>query len=216
MSLPAPRRMRLSGGTELAYVTAGDPSDPALLLLHGFPSSARAFRDVLPGLARAAYVIAPDLPGQWPVRRSADALLCGVQRRDFRIAAPTSRSGAASSMCMTGAPRWGCRSPCKRPSWFRASSSRTRTRIDPASALCGTPPWRFWAEPTKENEAAATVHLTFEFTRAVRGRAAGGCRRHDRGRTLGRGLEGDDSSRPHGNPPRAHRRLLQATPRGST
>ncbi|TIP68894.1 MAG: alpha/beta fold hydrolase, partial [Mesorhizobium sp.] len=30
---------------------------------HGFPSSARAFRDVIPGLADAAYVIAPDLPG---------------------------------------------------------------------------------------------------------------------------------------------------------
>src|SRR5690606_37154394 len=61
MGLPAQRRMHLSGGTELAYVTAGDPSNPALLLLHGFPSSARTFRDVLPGLARAAYVIAPDL-----------------------------------------------------------------------------------------------------------------------------------------------------------
>ncbi|SIT56650.1 hypothetical protein BQ8794_30099 [Mesorhizobium prunaredense] len=33
-----------------------------MLLLHGFPSSARAFRDVIPGLAGAAYVIAPDLP----------------------------------------------------------------------------------------------------------------------------------------------------------
>ncbi|TIY09948.1 MAG: alpha/beta fold hydrolase, partial [Mesorhizobium sp.] len=63
MSLPAQRRMRLSGGTELAYVTAGDPSNPALLLLHGFPSSSRTFRDVVPGLARVAYVIAPDLPG---------------------------------------------------------------------------------------------------------------------------------------------------------
>src|SRR5687768_17414110 len=63
MSLPAQHRLRLSGGTELAYVTAGDPSNPALLLLHGFPSSAREFRDVIPGLARAAHVIAPDLPG---------------------------------------------------------------------------------------------------------------------------------------------------------
>jgi pimeloyl-ACP methyl ester carboxylesterase len=62
MSLPQ-RRMRLSGGTEISYVTAGDPSNPAVLLLHGFPSSARTFRHVIPGLARTAYVIAPDLPG---------------------------------------------------------------------------------------------------------------------------------------------------------
>src|SRR5919109_175945 len=63
MSLPARRRMHLSGGAELSYVTAGDPSNPALLLLHGFPSSARTFRSVIPGLVRTAYVIAPDLPG---------------------------------------------------------------------------------------------------------------------------------------------------------
>ena len=34
-----------------------------MLLLHGFPSSARTFRDIVPELSQAAYVIAPDLPG---------------------------------------------------------------------------------------------------------------------------------------------------------
>jgi pimeloyl-ACP methyl ester carboxylesterase len=33
------QRMRLSAGTDLSFVTAGDPSRPAILLLHGFPSS---------------------------------------------------------------------------------------------------------------------------------------------------------------------------------
>jgi len=56
-------RLRLSGGNDLAVVTAGDPSNPALLLLHGFPSSSRTFRDVIPVLAEKAYVIAPDMPG---------------------------------------------------------------------------------------------------------------------------------------------------------
>ena len=46
------RRLRLSGGTELSYLAAGDPSAPAVLLLHGFPSSARTFRDVMPALKR--------------------------------------------------------------------------------------------------------------------------------------------------------------------
>ena len=57
------QRLRLSGGTELSFVTAGDASDAALLLLHGFPSSSRTFRDVIPELARVAHVVAPDLPG---------------------------------------------------------------------------------------------------------------------------------------------------------
>jgi len=57
------QRIRLSGGMELAFLTAGDPSNPAVLLLHGFPSSARSFRHVIPVLAGRAHVIAPDLPG---------------------------------------------------------------------------------------------------------------------------------------------------------
>ncbi len=64
MGLPEQSRMRLSDGTELAYVVAGDRASPALLLVHGFPSSSRTFREVIPGLARIAHVIAPDLPGQ--------------------------------------------------------------------------------------------------------------------------------------------------------
>src|SRR5688572_1738691 len=61
---PATRqRLRVSGGTELSFITAGEPSKPAVRVLHGFPSSARTFRDVVPELSQAAYVIAPDLPG---------------------------------------------------------------------------------------------------------------------------------------------------------
>lgn len=60
---PARRRLTLSGGTELSFVTAGGAAQPALLLLHGFPNSSSGFRDVIPVLARHAHVIAPDLPG---------------------------------------------------------------------------------------------------------------------------------------------------------
>src|SRR5690606_27458151 len=55
--------IRLSGGTELSFVVAGNPSLPAVLLLHGFPASARTFRAVWPRLSQVAHVIAPDLPG---------------------------------------------------------------------------------------------------------------------------------------------------------
>ena len=43
---PASRqRLRLSGGTELSFITAGETSSPAVLLLHGSPSSAGMFRE---------------------------------------------------------------------------------------------------------------------------------------------------------------------------
>lgn len=50
---PATRqRFRLSGGTELSFITAGDASTPAVLFLHGFPGSAGYFRGVLPNCRR--------------------------------------------------------------------------------------------------------------------------------------------------------------------
>jgi pimeloyl-ACP methyl ester carboxylesterase len=45
------------------YREAGDPERPAILLLHGFPSSSHQFRDLIPPLADRYRVIAPDLPG---------------------------------------------------------------------------------------------------------------------------------------------------------
>ncbi|HEX7824234.1 MAG TPA: alpha/beta hydrolase [Mycobacterium sp.] len=50
-------------GLDVFYRHAGDPATPAILLLHGYPNSSYAFRDVIEPLAETAYVIAPDLPG---------------------------------------------------------------------------------------------------------------------------------------------------------
>jgi pimeloyl-ACP methyl ester carboxylesterase len=45
------------------YREAGDPESPAILLLHGFPSSSHMFRDLIPLLADRYHPVAPDLPG---------------------------------------------------------------------------------------------------------------------------------------------------------
>jgi pimeloyl-ACP methyl ester carboxylesterase len=57
------QRLRLSGGSELSFMVAGEPSKPAVLLLHGFPNAARMFEAVMSELSDTAYLIAPDLPG---------------------------------------------------------------------------------------------------------------------------------------------------------
>ncbi|MFD2436742.1 alpha/beta fold hydrolase [Modicisalibacter luteus] len=44
------------------YREAGNPSAPAVLLLHGFAASSFMFRDLIPELADRYHVIAPDLP----------------------------------------------------------------------------------------------------------------------------------------------------------
>jgi len=50
-------------GIQVFYRSAGDPSAPVVLLLHGFPSSSFMFRELIPRLADHYRVIAPDLPG---------------------------------------------------------------------------------------------------------------------------------------------------------
>ena len=50
-------------GVQVFYRTAGEAKAPAILLLHGFPSSSFMFRELIPRLAADYRVIAPDLPG---------------------------------------------------------------------------------------------------------------------------------------------------------
>jgi pimeloyl-ACP methyl ester carboxylesterase len=47
-------------GHQLFFREAGDPDAPALVLLHGFPTSSHMFRDLVPALADRYHVIAPD------------------------------------------------------------------------------------------------------------------------------------------------------------
>jgi len=56
-------RTELVNGFKIFYREAGDPQKPAVLLLHGFPTSSHMFRNLVPQLADDFHVIAPDLPG---------------------------------------------------------------------------------------------------------------------------------------------------------
>jgi 2-hydroxymuconate-semialdehyde hydrolase len=64
--------VRTSGG-ELAFVDEGE--GPAVVLLHGFPTSSRLWADVVPALAPRMRVIAPDLLGYGDSGRPTDAPL---------------------------------------------------------------------------------------------------------------------------------------------
>src|SRR4051794_16752152 len=51
-------------GLTMHVLEAGEPGDPCLLLLHGFPELAYSWRRVMPALAEAGYhVVAPDQRG---------------------------------------------------------------------------------------------------------------------------------------------------------
>lgn len=50
-------------GLDIFYREAGPANAPAILLLHGFPTSSHMFRDLIPLLAGRFRVVAPDYPG---------------------------------------------------------------------------------------------------------------------------------------------------------
>jgi pimeloyl-ACP methyl ester carboxylesterase len=157
-------RLRLAGGTELAFITRGEASKPAVLLLHGTPNSSRMFREIVPALAQACYVIAPDLPGHG----ESDAL----PRVTFHAI------GQAISDLLDHlgiGPRfiylhdWGApvglqiamQAPERVLGLIVQNANAHRTGWGPgwASTLA------YWSQPNLENEAASTAHLTLEGTR---------------------------------------------------
>jgi len=158
------RRLRLSNGIELSVITAGDRANPALLLLHGFPSSANTFRDAIPILAKTAYVIAPDLPG--------------FGQSDALPSASFTAFGEAISELLTelevgpryiylhdyGAPvgfHIAMHEPDRVLGLIVQNANAHRTGFGPAWSETLS----YWARPDSQNEAAATAHLTLEGTR---------------------------------------------------
>jgi pimeloyl-ACP methyl ester carboxylesterase len=158
------QQLRLSGGTGLSFVTAGDRSRPTLLLLHGFPSSARMFEDVVPALSEAAFVVAPDLPGFGESdvlpEPSFDAFGAAIgELLDHLGVGPL-----YLYLHDFGAPvalHLAMRKPERVLGLIVQNANVHRTGLGPQWAATQA----YWAHPTPENEAAATAHLTLEGTR---------------------------------------------------
>jgi pimeloyl-ACP methyl ester carboxylesterase len=157
-------RSRLSGGTEVSFIHAGEASSPAVLLMHGTPNSARMFREVVPRLSQVARVVAVDLPGfgesdvlpspSFPafghvVSELLDHLKIGplyIYLHDY------------------GAPvgfHIAMQAPERVLGLIIQNANAHRTGHGPSWAATK----EYWSRPTKENEAASTAHLTLAGTR---------------------------------------------------
>lgn len=165
MGSAATERLRLSGGTELAFATAGDGSKPALLLLHGYASSSRTFRDVIPALSRIAYVVAPDLPGYGasdPLPTPSFATLSDAITELLRRLEVRRRFIYLHDW---GAPV-GLNIAMQSPELVAGLIIQNANAHHSGFAPQWEATFKYWAEPTEENKANATSFLTFEDTRA--------------------------------------------------
>lgn len=165
---PATRqRLRLSGGTEVSFITAGEASRPAVLLLHGSPSSARMFREVIPELSRVAHVIAPDLPGFGESDVLPSPSFPALGQAILELLDRLSIGPRYIYLHDYGAPvgfHIAMQAPERVLGLIVQNANAHRTGLGPQWDETQTP---YWSEPTPEREAAATTHLTLEGTRGT-------------------------------------------------
>src|SRR5688572_672121 len=164
MRLATGQRFRLSGGTELSFITAGEASKPAVLLLHGSPSSARMFREVVPELSQLAYVIAPDLPGFGESDVLPSPSFPAFGQAISELLDRLSIGPRHIYLHDWGAPvgfHIAMQAPERVLGLIVQNANAHRTGFGPqwAETLA------YWSQPNPQNEAAATAHLTFEGTR---------------------------------------------------
>jgi pimeloyl-ACP methyl ester carboxylesterase len=156
-------------GLRIFYREAGRPEAPAVLLLHGFPTSSHMFRDLIPLLAQRYRVVAPDLPGfgfsDAPDRSAFDYTF---DRRADVIGRFTDAVGLARFALYVfdfGAPI-GFRLALAHPERITAIVSQNGNAYEEGLSEGWNPIQAYWREPTEARRAALRDFLAPEATRS--------------------------------------------------
>ena len=155
-------------GLEVFYREAGPPAAPAVLLLHGFPTSSHMYRALIPRLADRYHVIAPDLPGfgfssapprpafTYTFERLADAI--------DRFTDVVALKRFAIYVFDYGAPV-GFRLATRHPDRITAIVSQNGNAYEEGLSEGWNPIQRYWKDPTPQNRAALREFLKPESTK---------------------------------------------------
>jgi pimeloyl-ACP methyl ester carboxylesterase len=154
------------GDVSVFYREAGDSARPAILLLHGFPTSSHQFRDLIPRLADRYHVIAPDLPG-FGFTTAPEGFEYSFAGLAETMAAFTDAIGLeryAIYIFDYGAPV-GLRLALARPDAITAIVSQNGNAYEEGMSDGWAPTRAYWADPSPANREAMRSMLTLETTR---------------------------------------------------
>ena len=155
-------------GCSIFYREAGNTDTPALLLLHGFPTSSHMFRDLIPRLADSYHVVAPDLPGfgfsDAPARAEFKYTFDNLASVIGTFAAKIGLLRYALYVFDYGAPV-GFRMALAHPERVTAIISQNGNAYEEGLSQGWNPIQRYWRQPTVENRAALRDFLKPETTR---------------------------------------------------
>ena len=155
-------------GLDLFYREAGNPANPAVLLLHGYPTSSHMFRGLIPLLADRYHVIAPDLPGfgfsEVPARESFAYTFDHLAQVIGAFTEVVGLSSYALYVFDYGAPV-GLRLALAHPERVTALISQNGNAYAEGLSDGWNPIRTYWQAPTAANRAALRFLLTAETTR---------------------------------------------------
>jgi pimeloyl-ACP methyl ester carboxylesterase len=156
-----------TGGHRVFYREAGEPKSPAVLLLHGFPTSSHMFRDLIPLLADRYRVVAPDLPGFGntisPPRGRFDYTFDNLTRVIGGFVESIGLSRHALYVFDYGAPV-GFRLAVKHPDRISAIISQNGNAYEEGLSDAWNPIRAYWQEASPSNREALRAFLAPETT----------------------------------------------------
>ncbi len=154
-------------GLTIDYREAGDPSNPTVLLLHGFPTSSHMFRELIPELAGKYHVIAPDYPGfgasEMPDAKDYDYSFANAADVVTKLIDARGVTDYAVYLMDYGAPV-GYRMFAADPARVTGFIIQNGNAYEEGLREFWDPIKSYWAEPSAENGDALRAFLTLDAT----------------------------------------------------
>jgi pimeloyl-ACP methyl ester carboxylesterase len=154
-----------ASGVKIFYREAGDREAPAILLLHGFPTSSHMYRDLIPLLADRYHVIAPDLPGfgfsEAPDRTKYHYTFDNLAATIDAFTQSLHLQRYAIEVFDYGAPV-GFRLAIAHPERITAIITQNGNAYEEGLSSAWNPIQKYWQEPTEANRAALREFLTHD------------------------------------------------------
>jgi len=150
-------------GTRVFYREAGRAGAPALLLLHGFPTSSHMFRNLIPLLPEGVHIVAPDLPGFGQSGIPPEISFAKIAHIISRFTEIMGLNRSAVYIFDYGAPT-GLRVALKHPERITAIITQNGNAYEEGLSEGWNPIRAYWREPSQANRDALRTLLSPQTT----------------------------------------------------